>query len=139
MRRTILFTAVLALFAMPTAAVVQNGTSPSNQVGDGEMGITADTGGQASQSFGGEDGPTFHLTIAPVNTTGTITEDRVSDVTRGARYVEFTGHIQVPTPCHSLDTMSEQDGNTLVLTVDSTAGDGPCVQQTVMKQYRLDL
>ncbi|MFB6294617.1 MAG: hypothetical protein ABEI97_02565 [Candidatus Nanohaloarchaea archaeon] len=139
MRRAILATGLVLLFAAQTAAVVQNGTSPSEQVGDGLMGITADTGGQASQSFGGGDGPTFHLTVAPVNTTGTITDERVSDVTRGARYVEFTGHIQVPTPCHSLDTHAEVDGNTLVLTVDSTAGEGPCVQQVVMKQYRLDL
>ncbi|MDY6766513.1 MAG: hypothetical protein SVW77_04035 [Candidatus Nanohaloarchaea archaeon] len=139
MRRALLVTGLVLLLTAQTAAVVQNGTSPSEQVGDGRMGITADTGGHSSQSFGGEDGPTFHMTLAPVNTTGTITEDRVSDVARGTRYVELTGHIQAPTPCHTLNTSAAADGNTLTLTVGTTSGDGPCVQQVVMKQYRLDL
>lgn len=137
MRTAVLVLACL-LLAAPTAAVVQNGSSPSNNVGEGELGITSDAG-RSDQSFGGEDGPQYQLTLTTTNTTPELMDDRIEDIHRSGRAVEFTGYIQVPTPCHDLITSSSESNHTLTLTVSAESTGEVCVQQVVTKQYRLDL
>ncbi|MDY6770295.1 MAG: hypothetical protein SVU88_04960 [Candidatus Nanohaloarchaea archaeon] len=136
MKRAMLALAVLVL-AGPAAAVVQNGSSPSNTVGEGRLGITsAEPAARTTQSFGGEGGPQYDLTFRVTNTTPEMAGDKAVNVSRGEQSVVLTGRMQVPTPCHELSTSVEQTGE-LVVTVNATPSGGPCVQQIATKHYRL--
>lgn len=126
---------MVAVAVTPAAAVAENLSTASNQTGD--PGAAGDA--RSSQSFGGEDGPQYSLTLTTTNTTPALVEDRVEDVYTGSRAVEFTGYIQLPTPCHGISTLAEESNHTLNLTLTPDSPQEACVQQVVTKQYRLDL
>ncbi len=130
---------VLALLMVPAAAAVVD-ENASNRTDDGRMGITTTSeAARSSQSFGGADGPRYDVTFTVTNTTGTLVDDHVEDISLRERAVAFTGFMQVPTPCHELHTRFEQSGADLVVTVEAESSGEVCVQQVVTKQYRMEI
>jgi hypothetical protein len=140
-------TAVIAiglLFMVSGATAVVGGPEPS----DGEMTIMGQgSSGSASASTSvNENGTEWRAETSMVNRSSNITEGRLEDIQYSQQdySVDFTGHIQAPTPCHVIEHQVTESENGYVMDVktryDETDEESnetiqPCAQQLVMIEY----
>lgn len=137
-------TVIGLLFMVYGATAVVGGPEP----GEDEMTIMGQgSGSSASASKGvSENGTQWTAEVSMVNRSGNVTENRLEGISySGDEYkVEFTGHIQAPTPCHVIDHEIQEDGDDYILNVktvndeldnDSNESEGVCVQQVTMIEY----
>ena len=139
MKRLFVVASVFLLVSAAGAVVYENGSSPSNNVSDGEMAITS-TGSSASGSTAvGPNGTEYSVKVRAVGQTGTIGEDRLENVSKEEGKVSFKGFIQSPTPCHSLRHNVSDGADGYKLNIYLEESEQACAQQRVMKEYNAEM
>lgn len=142
MKRTAIITAFMLIFTVSAAAVV-GGPEP----GEGEMAITSS--GSGASVGASENGTEWTAKVSQVSTSCASGDNRLENVTYsgeesidGARAVSFTGYVQTPNPCHTVDheISKEKDG---VYTIDiqtegSLGEDEGCIDCVGMVKYQAE-
>jgi hypothetical protein len=131
------------LFMVSGATAVVGGPEP----GENEMAITSSPGSSASASKGvSPNGTEWSAETSMVNRSGNITEGRLDNISYSEEEyrVDFTGHIQAPTPCHVIEHDVQETGSGYILDVktvhdelddDSNETGRICAQQVTMIEY----
>lgn len=127
MKRTVFIVAVLLVTGMAAGVVQEDGTSPSNEVDDGEFGITSSSSATTSVGPNGTEWKirfdTQGSQCMSNQSTGIMEENFVNNS------VEFKGVVQTPNPCYGLESeVKEVSSNSYVLNVTSTSSNGTCVE-----------
>ena len=146
-RKVYMMTVLLLLAGFAGAVVDENGSSPSNQVDEGEMAITS-TGSTASGTTAvGPNGTEYSAKVAMSGRLGDITNGSVAEgsreITEGKIRLELNGSIVSPTLCHVVDQkVSTSDGNSYKLKIDTVKenlnNDTLCAQQQAMINYNAE-
>lgn len=124
------------MFTSSAAVVGHNGSG-------GDLSITGSSSSASATVGVGPNGTEYTAEVSMVNTTADIRNDTVMDVTYSNdenASINFTGLMEVPTPCHNIDHQLERkENNTYVLNVldvrESKVGESVCVQQLTMIEY----
>ncbi|MFB6208477.1 MAG: hypothetical protein ABEJ69_03940 [Candidatus Nanohaloarchaea archaeon] len=132
MKKTVVLLTSFALLLSMAGAVV-NYSGPEDQ--PHIMG-----GSSASATTGvGPNGTKYTAKVEMRNRTGNITDERLENInySKSGETVTFTGYIQAPTPCHTIDSDVEKENNSYNLNVVTVApsDDRACVQQLTMIKY----
>lgn len=133
MKRTILLTALVLLISATTAVV--GGPDP----GEGEMAIMSSGSSASATSAVGPNGTKWSSSIKMEGRNPNITGgDRVENVSRSENETTFSGYIQAPTPCHTIDQETEKVGDQSYRMNIQTVQENQsqvCAQQVVMIKY----
>ncbi|MFB6180441.1 MAG: hypothetical protein ABEJ93_01050 [Candidatus Nanohalobium sp.] len=136
MRKTFVIAAALLLASTAGAVVYENGSSPSNNVKDGEMAITST---EASATTAGPNGTQYTVKLWETGQLSNITEDRLRNISTKYIQLSFTGLIDSPTPCHKLKHNITGSDDSFTLNIYLEESNQTCIQQKVMKKYRLEM
>jgi hypothetical protein len=146
MKKITLLTALLILSTAVVNGVYDPNDTHTDTTGDGDMAITAHSGSSATAASGSvaaDDGTAWRSEFAMTDrsqTTGsadTLTNVSLSDTDSDRRAVAFTGQIQVPTPCHTVDhdVTATDNGYVLTVTADEPADGQMCAQAVSTVTY----
>ena len=135
MKRTLL-TAITITLAISASAVV-GGPEP----GEGELAITSSGSTSSSTTAVGPNGTEYSSTIKMTGTNSNISiGENVENISYSGDQVNFTGHIQSPTPCHVLEQETErikEDSYRInIHTVNNQDNQSACTKQTIMIKYQ---
>ncbi len=141
MRKHILISLIaFALLVSAGAVVKEDGTSPSNNAGEGQLGITSASGSSASATTSvGANRTEYSVSVTPVNQTSNITDEKVLEVSEFPQGVRFNGILKSPTPCHTLNHDVEKNGSQIDLRIYLESSNETCTQQMVMKEYQAEV
>lgn len=148
MKRKVYFTAALLVFAGFAGAVVyENGSSPSNNVEDGEMRITSAGSTASGTTAVGPNGTQYSSSVAMAGRTGEITNESVTapvfSESGNMTQLEFNGSITSSDLCQVIDQETKKVGEeSFVLNVktvkDELENGTYCGQQLTMINYEAE-
>jgi hypothetical protein len=149
MRKAALFLAAcLMLIGFSGAVVYENGSSPSNNVSEGEMGITSAPSSSASGSTAaGPNGTQYSSKVEMAGRDGPITNESVTAPvftdTGNKTRVQFNGSITSPDLCHVIDQETDETGENSYSINVQTVKDEPdngtvCGQAQTMIDYNAE-
>ncbi|MBC5792637.1 MAG: hypothetical protein H8Z69_01215 [Nanohaloarchaea archaeon] len=140
MKKQILIALItVALLASAGAVVREDGTSPSNNPGEGQMGITSGGAAASATTSVGPNGTRYSVSVTPINQSSNVTEDKVLEVSEFPQGVRFNGLVKSPTPCHTLNHDVEKNGSKIDLRIYMESSNQTCTQQMVMKKYHAEV
>lgn len=137
MKRALFVLTVALMIGSAGAYVAGSGSSPSNNVTEGEMAATSSSA--SATTAAGPNGSKYTVKVWETGQLNNVTDDRLENVSTRYLQLSFKGYIASPTPCHTLKhnlTGSEED-YTLNVYLEETGQ--MCAQQRVMKTYRAEM
>lgn len=137
-KTTIIFTLLLLVFSA-SAVVYENGSSPSNNVEHDQMAITSGGSSAGSTVAVGPNGTKYTAEVSMRNRTANVSKaGKIYDISYDSndKYsVNFSGNIQVPTPCHTIEHEIEENGTDYTLNIKSVDSGQMCVQRIDIVKY----
>lgn len=133
MRTLVLAAAVCLLLTGGSAVVGENGTSPSNKVGDGRMGITSSGGSSSASAAVGPNGTEWRSEVSTTNSScftnqssapADVSYDESGEMEES---VSFRASVRAANPCAMLEHEVESTGDsTYVMNITTTPGSELC-------------
>lgn len=148
MRKTVVTLTLVVLLAGTVHGLYDPNNTYTNESDDGDISITGTDSGATAESAGGSgaaseaDGTEWRAQFTTVDRTQNTTDDTLENVSfhdtgNGTQTAQFTGHIQMPTPCHTIGHQVEKtdDGFTLTITRHQPDEDRVCTQVVTAVTY----
>lgn len=148
MKRTVILAAFLILLATSVNGLYNPNSTYNNTNGDGDMAITTHSGSSASTAVRAADGNNSSQTMWTADITmknrsqdqkisGTIEDISFHNTADDKQQARFTGYIQTPTPCHTVDhkVTETDDGYVFTVTTEKPDDTQMCAQVVTTVAY----